>query len=944
MAEAELGMHQKWQHSEAMGNNGQYLETLYMRYLQDPKSVDERWREYFASMKPDDAQSEPDHAQIREHFRKMAYQSKRQVLNHAMQEKYDGDKFAGVIDLVFAYRALGHQRAHIDPLNMLERSEAIYLSKEFHGLSDADLNKKFDVPVLGFDTSNSTLADIIKRLETIYCGSIGFEYTHINSFEEREWLRDNIENSGVLHQDFDPKRKKWLLRRLVAADGLEKFLGMKYVGQKRFSLEGGDALIPLLDDLAHRACDNGVKEMVVGMAHRGRLNVLINIMGKRPEDLFAEFEGKHDQALLSGDVKYHNGFSSDIQTEGGMMHMALAFNPSHLEIVAPVVEGSVRARQARRSHNHDEVIAVQIHGDAAFAGQGVVMETLNMSQTRGYLTGGSVHIVINNQIGFTTSHLSDARSTYYCTDVGKMVEAPIFHVNGNDPEAVVKVIELAFAYRVKFQKDVIIDLVCYRRHGHNEADEPSATQPMMYKVIKKLAPPCELYAQSLIAQSVVSEAEYKEMKSHYRKLLEHGDSVANIIDNDKNRKYTVSWEPYTNAKWHMPYDATITKNQFDKIASYVNALPEGFALQKQVARLHSDRIKMAEGAIPINWGFAELLAYASLLDKGHGVRLSGEDVGRGTFAHRHGVFHEQNTGEVFTPLKNIHKEQGDFQIIDSLLSEEAVLGFEYGFSCAAPENLVVWEAQFGDFVNTAQVVIDQFICSAEEKWGRLSGLTLLLPHGQEGMGAEHSSARLERFLQLCAHDNMQVCVPTTPAQIYHVLRRQLLRKFRKPLIIMSPKSLLRHPLVQSSIEDITDGSFKPVIKEIDEIDAKKVKRVLICQGKVYYHLLSARRNANIDDIAIIRLEQLYPFPQEILTKILEPYAHVKDICWVQEEPLNQGAWYPGKHRLERIMRDNQTLHYVGRSSFAAPAVGYPSLHFEQQTALVNEALMIEEDQ
>lgn len=923
-----------WKSSQLDGNNAAYLEAIYEDYLQDPHSIAPSWKAYFDQLKQPGQAEDISERQVREKF--VNYTPTATAAVGGSQNCF---KYASVMALINAYRSVGHQQASIDPLHRLQRPETKELSLRFHGLSNSDLNEAFEIPDF-FRQGSLSLKEITTLLARIYCGNIGVEYMHITDSEEKNWLRNCFESEAVLKSLSDADTQKWLLQRLIAADGLEKYLGMKYVGQKRFSLEGGDALIPLLDYLLNHACDQGIKELVIGMAHRGRLNVLVNIMGKSPEDLFAEFEGKHPKSLLSGDVKYHNGFSSDRQTANGKLHVVLGFNPSHLESVDPVIEGSVRARQDRRDGRIDQVLAIQIHGDAAFCGQGVVMETLNMSQTRGYRTGGSIHIVINNQIGFTTSHPLDTRSTFYCTDVAKMIDAPIFHVNADDPEAVLRVAQWAYAYREKFHKDVVIDLVCYRLHGHNEADEPSATQPLMYQAIRQHSTPYKLYGEKLLGAKVISQGDLDSLVQSYKTALEVGKPVTKLIAPAENKKFIVDWAPYMGTPWDIPVSTTVPLKTLQALGKKLDNLPEGFALQRQVEKLLKDRAQMTDGKLAMNWGYGELMAYATLLAEGYNVRISGEDVGRGTFAHRHAVLHDQVNGDIYIPLEHVADNQGRFKIIDSLLSEEAVLGFEYGYSSSSPETLVIWEAQFGDFANMAQVVIDQFIASGEEKWGRYCGLVLFLPHGQEGMGAEHSSARLERFLQLCAHDNMQVCVPTTPAQHYHMLRRQMVRPFRKPLVVMTPKSLLRHPLVTSSLEDLANGQFHTMLPEIDQLDAKKVKRLVICQGKVYYDLLSKRREQNLQDVAIIRIEQLYPFPKAEFTAILEPYAQVADIIWCQEEPKNQGAWFSIQNDIRKYLKDTQTLSYVGREAFAAPAVGYPALHHEQQAALVAQALQL----
>jgi len=677
------------------------------------------------------------------------------------------------------------------------------------------------------------------------------------------------------------------------------------------------------------------------MAHRGRLNVLVNILGKSPASLFDEFEGTSalSPGVKSGDVKYHMGFSSDVTTPGGPVHLTLAFNPSHLEIINPVVEGSVKARQDREGKEGiNTVIPILIHGDAAFSGQGIVMETLNMSQTRAFYTGGTVHIVINNQIGFTTSNPLDARSTLYCTDVASMIQAPVFHVNGDDPEAVMFVTELALDYRNTFNKDVVIDLICYRRLGHNEADEPATTQPVMYKKIRKHQTTRHIYAQKLISEDILTLAEANKMEGDYLTLLESGQVVSRPISTNSNYSYTNQWNDFLNVSWDVPCKTAISMEHLRFCNDRMQRLPNGFELHARVAKVMENRSKMAAGSLPLDWGFAENIAYASLLLENHSIRLTGQDVGRGTFVHRHAVFHNQLNNKTYTPIKHLDKNQGNAQIFDSLLSEAGVLGFEYGYSTTMPNTLVIWEAQFGDFANGAQVVIDQFISSGETKWGRLCGLVMLLPHGFEGQGPEHSSARLERYLQLCADHNIQVCYPTTPAQIFHLLRRQIIRPYRKPLIIMSPKSLLRHKLAVSTLEDLTTGSFQPVIGEQDVIKPNLVTRFILCTGKVYYDLLDARRKDNLKHIAIARLEQIYPFPDKLLKAELAKYPQLKDFIWCQEEPKNQGAWYQSKHHFSDNVPKQINITYAGRDASAAPAVGNFHVHIEQQKAVVQSAL------
>lgn len=926
-----------WRDSYLSSGNEVYLEQQYETYLHDPSALTPEWRQFFDQMPRTSGRPDVSHAAVQEHFLALARQQVRMVFPGTMHAPKDQLQ-EKVLELIAAYRRLGHLRANIDPLGLMKPADNPILSLDYYGFTEADLNKTVQTAAyLALPQSEVKLSELHASLKRVYSGSIGFEYMHINRSDEVEWIRDRIENG---YASFKPsaEEKKYLLARLAAADGLEKYLGFKYVGQKRFSLEGGDSLIPFMDAMINRAVANGVKEVTIGMAHRGRLNVLVNIVGKDPKELFAAFEGVHVNSQNSGDVKYHLGCSSDVIVPAGKVHIALAFNPSHLEIVSPVVQGSVRARQRRRRNTEmQEVMPIQIHGDSAFAGQGVVMETFNMSQARWFTVGGSIHVVVNNQVGFTTSNPRDTRSTLYCTDIAKMVEAPILHVNGSDPEAVYFAALFAADYRRTFKRDVVIDLVCYRRHGHNEADEPSATQPLMYKVIKSLQAPYIEYAKKLVAEGVINEGTEKQLADDYRAAMDAGRCVVNLNPDTAAYEFNVSWSPYLNKNWREPADTSLTAEKLLALGERLTVLPDGFVLQPQVKKTFENQKKMADGEMPINWGYGEILAYASLLDAGYPIRLCGQDVGRGTFSHRHAVLHDQNTDEVYIPLSHLSANQAQINIVDSLLSEEAVLAFEYGYATAEPNYLVIWEAQFGDFANGAQVVIDQFISSGEQKWSRLCGLVMLLPHGFEGQGPEHSSARLERYLQLCAQDNMQVCVPTTPAQIFHLLRRQMIRPCRKPLIIMSPKSLLRHPSAVSSLSDLTDQGFQLVIPEVDTLDAKKVDSVIFCAGKVYYELLEARRTRQLNNVAIVRIEQLYPFPESEVKAILDQYPNAKDIVWCQEEPENQGAWLTLQPCILAILK-GQTLRYAGRASAAAPACGYLSVHVKEQNALIDLAL------
>lgn len=916
------------------GANQSYIEQLYEDFLTDPDSVDAVWRTMFQQLPGTGVKPEQFHSTTREYFRRLAKDASRYT--STVSDPAANSKQVKVLQLINAFRFRGHQHANLDPLGLWKQDRVADLDPAFHDLTEDDFQESFNVGSFAIGKETMKLADLFDALQQTYCGSIGAEYMHINNTEEKRWIQQRLE-SAAGRAAFSSEEKKGFLKELTAAEGLEKYLGAKFPGAKRFSLEGGDALIPMLREMIRHAGKSGTREVVLGMAHRGRLNVLINVLGKKPQDLFDEFSGKHKDHLGTGDVKYHMGFSSDVETEGGLVHLALAFNPSHLEIVSPVVMGSVRARLDRLdSPGSNQVLPITIHGDAAVIGQGVVQETLNMSQARGYEVGGTVRIVINNQVGFTTSNPRDARSTPYCTDIGKMVLAPIFHVNADDPEAVAFVTRLALDYRNTFKRDVFIDLVCYRRHGHNEADEPSATQPLMYQKIKKHPTPRKLYADRLAAEGSASPEDATEMVNLYRDALDAGECV--VAEWRPMSLHSFTWSPYLNHEWDESYPATVEPKRLQELARRISQIPEAVEVQARVAKIYNDRKEMAEGNKPFDWGGAENLAYATLVDEGIPVRLSGEDSGRGTFFHRHAVIHNQSNGSTYTPLHHIHNGQGQFKVWDSVLSEEAVLAFEYGYATAEPRTLTIWEAQFGDFANGAQVVIDQFISSGEQKWGRMCGLVMLLPHGYEGQGPEHSSARLERYLQLCAEQNMQVCVPSTPAQVYHMLRRQALRGMRRPLIVMSPKSLLRHPLAISSLDELANGSFQPAIGEIDALDPQQVKRVVLCSGKVYYDLLEQRRKNEQTDVAIVRIEQLYPFPHKAVQEALKNYAHVQDFVWCQEEPLNQGAWYCSQHHFREVVPFGASLRYAGRPASASPAVGYMSVHQQQQQDLVNDAL------
>ena len=921
------------------GGNAGFIEDLYEQFLKDPATVDPAWAAYFRSL-AGGSTSEVAHGEVRE--RLLARQQQPPVAARSSGASDVASAKQGAVSrLIQVYANRGHLIAKLDPLGLQERGKPYVLDLEHFGLSAADLDTEF---FTGSRTDaireRSTLQDILSTLNFIYCDTIGAEFAHVSDSDERLWLQDNFQSARVQRR-FSTDEKKNILWQLTAAEGLERYLHTKYVGQKRFSLEGGDSLIPLLDDLVQQGGKVGVEETIIGMAHRGRLNVLVNLLGKSPKDLFNEFEGHYDLAKLrgSGDVKYHKGFSSDLKTPSGNVHVALAFNPSHLEIVNAVVEGSARARQERRSDAlGDKVLPVQIHGDAAFAGQGVIQETLQLSQARGFYTGGSVHVIVNNQVGFTTSDPKDARSTLYCSDVAKMVEAPILHVNADDPEAVCFVTRFALDYRMKFHKDVVIDLVCYRRHGHNEADEPAATQPLMYQVIRKTPTVRQLYAEKLAAEGVLAPDEAAGMMEQYRNGLDEGKPQARAALGLIGNKYTVDWSEYLGADWSEPVKTAVDMGRLKALGKAITTYPTDWNLHPRVLAIMQARERMVAGDLALDWGCAENLAYASLIQEGYPVRLTGQDSGRGTFFHRHAVLHDQPTGRRYVPLQHLATNQPTFTVTDSVLSEEAVMGFEYGFSSTEPHCLTIWEGQFGDFCNGAQVIIDQFISSGEAKWGRLSGLTLFLPHGYEGQGPEHSSARLERFLQLCAEYNIQVCVPSTPAQMFHMLRRQMVRALRKPLIIMTPKSLLRHPLSVSRLEELAAGSFRNVIDEVDDLKPSAVTRIVLCSGKVYFDLLKSRREAKGDSAAIVRLEQLYPFPSEEYEAIIRKYSNAREVVWCQEEPQNQGSWYQIRHRLQLPLSAKHELLYAGRAGAAAPATGIAALHEQQQKNLVTAAL------
>jgi len=926
------------------GGNAPYVGEMYENYLANPGSVPDSWRQYFDALQhvpASDGSNAKDvpHLPVVNAFAERAKQGGTRVVM-ASADAEMGRKRTAAQQLIAAYRNVGQRWANLDPLQRTERPNIPELEPSFYGFGDADQETVFDTSNTFFGKDRMSLRELVNALRETYCGTLGAEYMYTTDMGQKRWWQQKLESIRS-KPTFSVEKKKHILDRLTAAEGLERYLHTKYVGQKRFSLEGGESFIAAMDELIHMAGIKGVQEVVIGMAHRGRLNVLVNTMGKLPADMFAEFDHTAPEELPAGDVKYHQGFSSDVSTPGGPVHLSLAFNPSHLEIVNPVVEGSVRSRMDRRDDpKGSQVLPVLVHGDAAFGGQGVNQETLALAQTRGYSTGGTVHIIINNQIGFTTSDPRDMRSSVFCTDIVKMVEAPVLHVNGDDPEAVVLATQLALEYRMEFRQDVVVDITCFRKLGHNEQDTPSLTQPLMYKKIAAHPGTRKMYAERLASQGM-GESLGDEMVKAYRAALDAGKNTSDPVLSNFKTKFTVDWSPFLGKKWTDAADTALPTAEWKRLAERISTIPSSVTPHSLVKKVYDDRAAMGRGDLPVDWGMGEHMAFASLVASGFPVRLSGEDCGRGTFTHRHAVIHDQNrekwdTG-TYIPLQNAADNQSPFTVIDSILSEEAVLGFEYGYASNDPNTLVIWEAQFGDFANGAQVVIDQFIASGEVKWGRVNGITLMLPHGYEGQGPEHSSARVERFMQLAADTNMQIVQPTTASQIFHVLRRQMVRNLRKPLIIFTPKSLLRHKDATSPVSEFTKGGFQTIIPESKDIKADKVKRVVVCSGKVYYDLSKKREDNGQDDTALLRLEQLYPFPHKVFAAELKKYPNASEVLWCQDEPQNQGAWFFVQHYLFENMATGQKLGYSGRAASASPAVGYSHLHQDQQKALVDGA-------
>lgn len=888
------------------GDNATWLEEYYQTWLRAPEQLPEDWRRFFLSPE----------------LTVQSVSGDNNVSGATLKKQ------AAVIQLINAWRTQGHLRAKLDPLGLNPPADVPSLQPGFWGLSEEDLLQEFSV-TFGAHTTQMPLNQLLNLLEQAWAGSQAYELAHLENREEINWLLSRIESSNAPQADVQTCIARF--EKLMAAETLERYLHTRYVGQKRFSLEGGESAIPALDTLTKRLRAQGVEEMVIGMAHRGRLNVLVNLLNKDPAQLFAEFEGKQTIGSGSGDVKYHMGYSSNLETPAGSLHVALAYNPSHLEIVNPVVLGQVRARQERRGEDGQaKVVGVLIHGDSALGGLGVNQTTFNLSQTQGYGTGGTLHLVINNQIGFTTSRLQDMRSSRYCTDIAKMVAAPIIHVNGDDVDAVCQVMELACEWRDTFRRDIIIDICCFRKHGHNESDEPRLTQPQMYQAVDVHPGTLARYGESLARRGLLTQAQQDEMTARYRDWLDSCQKREPQPLKPAIHSFSANWYGLTNPHWSAPVSTALPRQKLAAYGEIISTLPPDVVAHPTIKRQLALRQDMAAGTQPIDWGMAEMLAYASLVDAGVGVRLSGEDSGRGTFSHRHAVVHHQTEARRYLPLQHIRAGQASFDVYDSVLNEEALLAFEYGYSTSAPQQLVIWEAQFGDFANGAQVAIDQFISSGETKWDRYSGLTILLPHGYDGQGPEHSSARPERWLQLCAENNMQVVMPSESAQMFHLLRGQALRPMRKPLVIMMSKRLLRFKGAMSELCEFTDGAYKPVVTDPQLHQSQKVKRVILCSGQVYYDVLEARKQRECEDeVAIVRLEQLYPFPVAELNDVLASWPNCYEWIWLQEEPENQGAWRQIRHELAALKINTPYWQYAGRPAAAAPATGYGRVHKQQ---------------
>ena len=935
-------------------SNSGFIEEMYVKFIEGDPNLPESWRSYFESL---DEDLEVISKEIQgPNWNPKKIKINRNNLNYKNNvppENVNADKKVSdsirAITLIRAYRTRGHLIANLDPLGLMKREYLHDLHPKDHGFTANDLNRKIFLDNY-MDIGHATIKEITNNLKKIYCSTIGAEFMHITDPAEKVWFRERMEKKEN-QLNFTRNGKIAIMNKIIQAEGFEKFLAKKYVGTKRFGLDGGESLIPSLEQIIKRGGQLGAKEIKIGMPHRGRLNVLANVLQKSYKRIFNEFAGEfsatHDDS--TGDVKYHLGASSDREFDGNSVHVSLTDNPSHLEAVNPIVLGQTRAKQFfHKDEERKKVIPVLIHGDAAFAGQGVVAECFAMSGLKGHNTGGTIHIIVNNQIGFTTSPRF-ARSSPYPSDLGKVVESPILHCNGDDPESVVHCAKIAIEFRQKFNKDVVIDMICYRRFGHNEGDEPSFTQPLMYKKIRAHPTTLNIYGKKLVQEGTLSESEFNKMNTDFKQLLENQFKTAKDYK-PKLNWFEGTWSRYQPTKGKDKKGVTgVNNDKIKKISEKINSIPSKIFAHKTIERVFSQRAKTVAEGKNIDWSTAESLAFGTLLEEGFPVRLVGQDSGRGTFSQRHSVIRNQNDNSRYIPLNNISNNQKKYEIVDSLLSELAVLGFEYGYSLVEPETLTIWEAQFGDFANGAQVVIDQFIASGERKWSRASGLVMLLPHGYEGQGPEHSSARLERFLQLCAQENIQVMNCTTPANYFHALRRQIHREFRKPLVIMTPKSLLRHKYCVSNLDDFNkSNSFHRVLEDHAFIKnskfvkikkAKKVRKVIICSGKIYFDLLEAREKNKVDDVIFVRIEELYPFPVKSLTKAIKPYVSNSKFFWCQEEPKNMGAWSSVRDYIQWTL-DNlgvkKKLDYIGRKAAASPATGYANRHAKQQKEILDK--------